>query len=232
MGARKKVIKFDDATKEQLLDLYKKRKISLEGNILKLVDYGDDIEFAEYVEDAIKRDKEKQKKRLEITKGVQLQNTQLTESQKENERMNRQLTKALEEAEKSKEEAINSRNEAIDAKNEAESARNEALESRLEAIEAKDEAEKAKEVALNDLDVLQKKTQFELMGTIVKVALWIIGFVGISVTTMYGVAIYTGAETEIIGSTWTSMMGMLLTNSFSIVGTIMGIKHAMRKNES
>lgn len=146
--------------------------------------------------------------------------------------MNRQLTKALEEAEKSKEEAINSRNEAIDAKNEAESARNEALESRLEAIEAKDEAEKAKEVALNDLDVLQKKTQFELMGTIVKVALWIIGFVGISVTTMYGVAIYTGAETEIIGSTWTSMMGMLLTNSFSIVGTIMGIKHAMRKNES
>ncbi len=40
------------------------------------------------------------------------------------------------------------------------------------------ESEKAKQLAENDLDVLQKKTQNELVGSIVKVALWIICGVG------------------------------------------------------
>ena len=33
-------------------------------------------------------------------------------------------------------------------------------------------------------------------------------------------------DTDIIGSTWSNMFGILLTNSFSIIGTIMGVKYA------
>jgi len=39
----------------------------------------------------------------------------------------------------------------------------------------------------------------------------------------------TGKDTQIIGSTWSNMFSVLLTNAFSIVGTIMGIKYATHK---
>jgi hypothetical protein len=47
---------------------------------------------------------------------------------------------------------------------------------------------------------------------------------------MYGLAIINDKETQIIGSTWSNMFGILLTNAFSIVGTIMGVKYASEKN--
>ena len=103
----------------------------------------------------------------------------------------------------------------------------EEVQSALEAAEiAKQEAEKSKENALQDLDVLQKRSQTELMGTIVKVALFVILGVGVLTTVMYGVALVSGVDTQIIGSTWSNMFGILLTNAFSIVGTIMGVKYA------
>jgi hypothetical protein len=37
-------------------------------------------------------------------------------------------------------------------------------------------------------------------------------------------------DTAIIGSTWSNIVGILLTNAFSIVGTIMGVKYASEKN--
>jgi hypothetical protein len=46
---------------------------------------------------------------------------------------------------------------------------------------------------------------------------------------MYGVAIVSNYDTQIIGSTWSNMFGILLTNAFSIVGTIMGVKYATEK---
>ena len=46
---------------------------------------------------------------------------------------------------------------------------------------------------------------------------------------MYGWAIFSGVDTQIIGSTWSNMFGILLTNAFSIVGTIMGVKYATDK---
>jgi hypothetical protein len=46
---------------------------------------------------------------------------------------------------------------------------------------------------------------------------------------MYGIAMFTGKDTQIIGSTWSNMLGILLTNAFSIVGTIMGVKYATEK---
>ena len=84
----------------------------------------------------------------------------------------------------------------------------------------------AKEIAEEDLTLLQQKTQTELMGNIVRVALFVIVGVGIITTLMYLVAIIFNTETQVIGSTWSNLTGILLTNAFSIVGTIMGVKHA------
>ena len=98
-----------------------------------------------------------------------------------------------------------------------------------ETQKAKQEAEKLRDEAVEDLDTLQQKTQFELVGTIVRIALTIIVGVGILTTAMYGMAIIRDQDTQIIGSTWSNMFGILLTNAFSIVGTIMGVKYATEK---
>jgi PAS domain S-box-containing protein len=83
-----------------------------------------------------------------------------------------------------------------------------------------------KNAALNDLDILMKKSQSELIKTIVVVALVVIVGVGVITTILYWMAIVTNRDTQIIGSTWSNMFSVLLTNAFSIVGTIMGIKYA------
>ena len=104
----------------------------------------------------------------------------------------------------------------------------------FELKEALSQAEGAKEEALNDLDLMQKKTQFELIGNIVTVALWTIMGVGVTTTILYMVALYTkgaGADTTLIGNTWSNLLGILLTNSFSIIGTIMGVKYASENKE-
>lgn len=95
-----------------------------------------------------------------------------------------------------------------------------------EAEKSKTEALAAKDMALNDLDIIQKKSQTELISTIVKVALLVILSVGAITTLMYAIAMITNKDTQIIGSTWSNMFGILLTNAFSIVGTIMGVKYA------
>jgi hypothetical protein len=94
---------------------------------------------------------------------------------------------------------------------------------------ALDASTHAKEAAEADLDLLQKKTQTELIGTIVRVALWIVVGVGITTTLIYTIAMITGVDTTLIGNTWSNMFGILLTNSFSIIGTIMGVKYATEK---
>jgi methyl-accepting chemotaxis protein len=96
----------------------------------------------------------------------------------------------------------------------------------------KDSIEVEKNMALNDLDVMIKKSQSELIKIIVKCALAVIIGVGIVTTILYWVAIVTNKETQIIGSTWSNMFSVLLTNAFSIVGTIMGIKYATQENNN
>ena len=180
----------DKQTRDLLLRLQKERKIVLEGNILKILTHEvGDTEFEEYLKATLQKDQDTRRKRLEITKQIQAQNTEIT-------RINDEL--------------------------------NQSLENTKEAMKR---AEQAKEAALNDLDLLQKRSQTELIGTIVKVALVIIIGVGILTTGMYGIALFTGAETQIIGSTWSNMLGILLTNAFSIVGTIMGVKYASEKQD-
>lgn len=191
-------MKLNKVTKEALLKLSKKR-IYLEGNILKVIEVdSDDVDFKEYITEAKRRDTSSRRKRLEVTKQVQNQNKELVSKQEENDTLMVELQAALEEAT---------------------TAQQEADELRLNAERAKDEA-------LKDLDLMQKRTQFELIGTIVRVALVVIIGVGIITTIMYGIALTTGADTQIIGSTWSNMFGILLTNAFSIVGTIMGVKYA------
>ena len=89
-----------------------------------------------------------------------------------------------------------------------------------------------KDAALNDLDVVMKKSQSELIKTIVKVALSVIIGVGVVTTMLYWMAMITGKDTQIIGSTWSNMFSVLLTNAFSIVGTIMGIKYATQDGKN
>ena len=220
------MIKIDKATKEALLDLYKSKKIALEGNILKVIDSDGDVEFDTYVKDSIEKDKENRRKRLEITKQIQGKNKELLESEVEKERVNLELVTALEEAEESKKEAICAKEQAELAKEEAEAAREEAEEARSEAEKSKTEAINAKNLAEGDLELMQKRTQFELIGTIVKVALWVILGVGVVTTLVFMLALFAGKDTAVVGSTWSNIIGILLTNSFSIIGTIMGVKYA------
>ena len=95
----------------------------------------------------------------------------------------------------------------------------------------KDAIEIEKNAALNDLDATIKKSQSELIKVIVKSALFVIMSVGFITTMMYSFAILANKDTQIIGSTWSNMFSVLLTNAFSIVGTIMGIKYATQEDK-
>jgi Fe2+ transport system protein B len=220
------MVKLDSSTKKQLIEIYDTRKISLEGNILKVIDVDGDTEFAEYIEGCSDRDKETRRKRLEMTKQIQKQNKDLTASKESLESYQEELRQSLGKMQEAMTETHQAKEEAEALRLEAESSRELAEAARIEAESAREEAENARKQVENDLDVLQRKTQNELIGTIVKVALYVIVGVGITTTAMYAVALLTGHDTQIIGSTWSNMFGILLTNAFSIVGTIMGVKYA------
>jgi methyl-accepting chemotaxis protein len=96
----------------------------------------------------------------------------------------------------------------------------------------KESIEKEKDAALDDLDATIKKSQSELIKVIVKSALFVIMSVGFITTIMYSFAILSNKDTQIIGSTWSNMFSVLLTNAFSIVGTIMGIKYATQEGSN
>jgi multidrug efflux pump subunit AcrA (membrane-fusion protein) len=203
----------------------------LEGNILKVIDTEDDEEFKKYISELIEKDKESRRKRLDITRQVQSQNNELVKWKDENEKIQSELKESLANSENAMHEAQKLREEAEAARVAAEAAKIDAENSKEEALIAKSEAENAKIAAENDLDLAQKKSQFELIGTIVKVALIVILSVGLITTGMYLFAILSGKDTQVIGSTWSNIIGILLTNAFSIVGTIMGVKYASEKKE-
>ena len=194
-----------DATKicrDELLKLAKEKKIYLEGNILKILKADNsDVDFSKYLKTCKQRDVDSRRKRLQVTKQVQKQNKELVSKQEETDRLMIELQAALQSA-KDSEETAN---------------------------QLKEEAEKGMGKALDDLELMQKKTQFELVSTIVRIALAVIIGVGIITSVMYGIAIVSNYDTQIIGSTWSNMFGILLTNAFSIVGTIMGVKYASEK---
>jgi len=181
-------MKLSPEIESEFIKLGEERGVSLEGNILKLIEPQSE-NFKDYIESAINKDSESRKKRLEITRQIQEQNKELAEKAKENDGLMVELKEALELAEKAKEEAV------------------------------------------YDLDLMQKKSQFELIGRIVQVALWIIMGVGITTTVLYSIALFNpSVDTTLLGNAWSNLFGILLTNSFSIIGTIMGVKYASEGN--
>ena len=82
-----------------------------------------------------------------------------------------------------------------------------------------------------DVTELQKKNQSELIVLIVRVALWIIVGVGFMTTAVYVFTMLMGKDTQVISAAWSNMFGILLTNAFSIIGTIMGIKYATENKQ-
>lgn len=225
------MIKLDKKTKDQLINLYKTKKIALEGNILKLIDPDGDPELESYLKETTEKDKDTRRKRLEVTRKVQSQNNDLVKWKEENEKIQIELKESLQKTENSMREMEFLKEEAEFARLEAERLKEEADSARLDAEISKQEAINAKNVAETDLELIQKKTQFELIGTIVKVALWVILGVGGVTTAMYILALSAGLDTTVIGSTWSNIIGILLTNAFSIVGTIMGVKYASEKKD-
>ena len=196
------MIQITKHTRDLLLKVAKEKRIYIDGNFLKLLKADDsDTEFKKYLELCKTKDSTARRKRLSVTKQVQKQNKELVSKQEETDNLMIELQDALQSAKESEETAN----------------------------QLREEAEKGMGKALDDLELIQKKTQFELISTIVKVALVVIIGVGVLTTLMYGLALVTGSDTQIIGSTWSNMFGILLTNAFSIVGTIMGVKYATEK---
>jgi maltodextrin utilization protein YvdJ len=212
----------DDINK--ILLIAKEKNVRLEGNILKIIEAEDNEEFAKYLTDSIELDNKNRKKRLAITKDIQSQNRQLKEKDQQNGDLMKELVDALQRAEENSKLVENKNRELVLWKEE-----NEKLQQDLKA--ALTTAETSKKQVEEDLEFLQKKSQYELIGNIVKVALIVIIGVAIISTVMYVIAIIAGRETQIIGSTWSNMLGILLTNAFSIVGTITGVKYADNARE-
>ncbi len=185
--------------RDYLLDLAKERHVYLEGSILKVIEVDEtDTEFKQYIEFCKARDVNSRKKRLAISTQVQTQYKKLEQISKKNEKLLIDKENALEDSRKSE----------------------------LVALKLKEEAEQARAMALQDLDVIQKKRQFEMIGSIVKIALAVIIGVGLTTTILYAYALTTNADVKIIEATWSNLFGILLTNSFSIIGTIMGVRYA------
>ena len=223
------MINFTPEIKKELITLSETKNLFLEGNIVKVINSDGDANFEEYLKKCGERDVANRKKRLDITKQIQTQNKDLSDLNAENQRIMTELQTTLEDVEYSKNQIELQNRELIAWKEDNERISLELRDEMVKSEQSRMEAEKAKQNAENDLDVLQKKTQFELINTIVRVALIVIVGVGLVTTALYTVALFTGQDTQIIGSTWSNMFGILLTNAFSIVGTIMGVKYASEK---
>jgi hypothetical protein len=225
------MIVLDKDTKKILMETLKTKNIGLEGNITKLIDAQDDEEFKEYLKTCIEKDISSRRKRLEITKQVQVQNKDLTTLNEENQRMMEELQETLKNVEESKLTFEVQNRELNEWKQENLRLTEELQQEMVKSEQARMVAENAKNEAENNLDMIQKKTQFELINNIVKVALYVIIGVGGITTGIYVYSMSIGMDTDIIGSTWSNMFGILLTNSFSIVGTILGVKYGTSPNK-
>jgi len=219
-------------TKKDLLKLAQEKNIHLEGNILKVIDTeGEDPDFVNYIKTSTDKDKSSRKKRLEITKQIQSQNKELTSAAEERENLMNDIKNAFEESEKSKELIEYQNKELTEWKEENERISEELRKALSDAELSKKDAITAKETAEYDLDILQKRKETELISNIVKVALMLIVGAGIATTALYITALLTGKDTYIIGPAWSNTLSILITNAFSIIGTIVGVKYASGKNK-
>ena len=225
------MISLDKNTKKKLIEFFQTKNLGLEGNIIKLIDPGDDVEFSDYLKQCTEKDSTIRRKRLEVTKKVQTQNLELSKLNEENLRIMTELQDTLKSMQEQKTQIECQNSELLDWKRENEKMSAELVEAMKQSDLARIAAENAKNEAENNLDLIQKKTQFELINNIVKVALYVIIGVGTITTGIYVYSMALNVDTDIIGSTWSNMFGILLTNSFSIVGTILGVKYGTSNRE-
>ena len=224
------MIKLDTNSENELIKLLESKNIGLEGNIIKLFETDSDV-FKNYLKVCGDKDKDSRRKRLEITKKVQIQNNELSNLNEQNQKMMEDLQIKIDEIEESKLTFEVQNLELNDWKKENLELTEKLQTEMVKSEQARIRAEEAKHNAENDLDVLQKKTQNELISTIVRVALWVIMGVGIITTGVYVLTLFVGKDTQVISAAWSNIFGILLTNAFSIVGTIMGIKYATENKQ-
>ena len=224
------MIKLDKNSEDKLIKLFETKNIGLEGNIIKLFETDSEL-FKDYLKKCADKDKDSRRKRLEITKKVQAQNNELSSLNDENQKMMEDLQSTLKEAEEQKVKIEVQNGELIAWREENEKIQQDLQREMINSERARIEAEAAKTNALNDLDILQKRNQTELISTIVRVALYIIVGVGIVTTGVYVFTLVMGKDTQVISAAWSNIFGILLTNAFSIVGTIMGIKYATENKQ-
>ena len=224
------MIKLDKNSEDNLIKLFESKNVGLEGNVIKLIESDNDL-FKDYLKKCTDKDKDSRRKRLEITKKIQLQNNELSDLNEENQKMMEDLQSTLKEAEEQKVKIETQNGELIDWREENEKIQQELQKEMIKSETARIRAEEAKTNAINDLDILQKKNQTELISTIVRVALYIIVGVGIVTTGVYVFTLIMGKDTQVISAAWSNIFGILLTNAFSIVGTIMGIKYATENKQ-
>ena len=224
------MIKLDKNSENNLIKLFESKNIGLEGNIIKLFESDNDL-FKDYLKKCTDKDKDSRRKRLEITKKIQLQNNELSDLNEENQKMMEDLQLTLKEAEEQKTQIEKQNGELMDWREENEKIQQELQKEMIKSEQSRIQSETAKTNALNDLDILQKRNQTELISNIVKVALYIIIGVGIVTTGVYVFTLIMGKDTQVISATWSNIFGILLTNAFSIVGTIMGIKYATENKQ-
>jgi hypothetical protein len=93
------------------------------------------------------------------------------------------------------------------------------------------EVENAKLNVEHDFLNLQKKTQFKLMNRVANVALGSIVFIGLSSSAVYTIALLSNRDTTFVSTVWSSLVGILLTNSFSILATVVGVKYGTDKDK-
>jgi hypothetical protein len=224
------MIKLDKNSEDNLIKLFESKNVGLEGNVIKLIESDNDL-FKDYLKKCTDKDKDSRRKRLEITKKIQLQNNELSDLNEQNQKMMEDLQSTLKEAEEQKVKIETQNGELIDWREENEKIQQELQKEMIKSETARIRAEEAKTNAINDLDILQKKNQTELISTIVRVALYIIVGVGIVTTGVYVFTLVMGKDTQVISAAWSNIFGILLTNAFSIVGTIMGIKYATENKQ-
>jgi hypothetical protein len=224
------MIKLDKNSEEKLINLLESKNIGLEGNVIKLIE-SDNDSFKDYLKKCTDKDKDSRRKRLEITKKIQLQNNELSDLNEQNQKMMEDLQSTLKEAEEQKVKIEGQNGELINWREENEKIQQELQKEMIKSETARIRAEEAKTNAINDLDILQKKNQTELISTIVRVALYIIVGVGIVTTGVYVFTLVMGKDTQVISAAWSNIFGILLTKAFSIVGTIMGIKYATENKQ-
>tara|TARA_R100001463_G_scaffold38682_2_gene82974 strand:- start:433 stop:1080 length:648 start_codon:yes stop_codon:yes gene_type:complete len=187
----------------------------ISGGVLRFLDTESTKAYEDYVATATAQDDTQRKKRLRVNKTAQANLVALKQASEKNTRLMTELQDALDDAQASEKAASVAQHQAEKLREEAEQARS--------------RAELAKETAEQNLDIFQKKTQSALMKSIVTVALAVVVGVGAVTTILYSVALTSdAAESQItlLGNTWSNMFGILLTNSFSIIGTVMGVKYA------